>query len=51
MRRIPWVPDDSQTKEDINATGIPALSEDTNNKPATDTQMQRLWWDVDAPNF
>lgn len=51
MRRIPWVPDDSQTKEDINDTGIPALSEDTNNKPATDTQMQRLWWDVDAPNF
>lgn len=51
MRRIPWVPDDSQTKEDIKDTGIPALSEDTNNKPATDTQMQRLWWDVDAPNF
>lgn len=51
MRRIPWVPDDPQTKEDIKATGIPALSEDTNNKPATDTQMQRLWWDVDAPNF
>lgn len=51
MRRIPWVPVDPQTKEDINATGIPALSEDTNNKPATDTQMQRLWWDVDAPNF
>lgn len=51
MRRIPWVPDDPRTKEDINATGIPALSEDTNNKPATDTQMQRLWWDVDAPNF
>ena len=51
MRRIPWVPGDPQTKEDINATGIPALSEDTNNKPATDTQMQRLWWDVDAPNF
>ena len=51
MRRIPWVPDDSQTKEDINDTGIPALSEDTNNKPTTDTQMQRLWWDVDAPNF
>ena len=51
MRRIPWVPDNPQTKEDINATGIPALSEDTNNKPATDTQMQRLWWDVDAPNF
>lgn len=51
MRRIPWVSDDPQTKEDINATGIPALSEDTNNKPATDTQMQHLWWDVDAPNF
>ena len=51
MRRIPWVPVDPQTKEGINATGIPALSEDTNNKPATDTQMQRLWWDVDAPNF
>lgn len=51
MRRIPWVSDDPQTKEDINDTGIPALSEDTNNKPATDTQMQRLWWDVDAPNF
>lgn len=51
MRRIPWVPDDPQTKEDINDTGIPALSEDTNSKPATDTQMQRLWWDVDAPNF
>lgn len=51
MRRIPWVPGDPQTKEDINATGIPALSEDTNNKPATDTQMQRLWWNVDAPNF
>lgn len=51
MRRIPWIPDDSQKKEDINDTGIPALSEDTNNKPATDTQMQRLWWDVDAPNF
>ena len=51
MRRIPWVPVDPQTKEDINDTGIPALSEDTNNKPATDTQMQRLWWDVDAPNF
>ncbi len=50
MRRIPWVPD-VQTEEDIKATGIPALSEDTNNKPATDTQMQRLWWDVDAPNF
>ena len=51
MRRIPWVPVDPQTKEDIKATGIPALSEDTNNKSATDTQMQRLWWDVDAPNF
>lgn len=51
MRRIPWVSDDPQTKEGINDTGIPALSEDTNNKPATDTQMQRLWWDVDAPNF
>lgn len=51
MRRIPWVPGDPQTKEDIKATGISALSEDTNNKPATDTQMQRLWWDVDAPNF
>lgn len=51
MRRIPWVSDDPRTKEDIKATGIPALSEDTNNKPATDTQMQRLWWDVDAPNF
>lgn len=51
MRRIPWVSGDPQTKEDIKATGIPALSEDTNNKPATDTQMQRLWWDVDAPNF
>lgn len=51
MRRIPWVPVDPQTKEDIKATGIPALSEDTNNKPATDTQMQRLWWDVDTPNF
>lgn len=51
MRRIPWVSDDPQTKEDIKATGIPALCEDTNNKPATDTQMQRLWWDVDAPNF
>ena len=51
MRRIPWAPVDPQTKEDIKATGIPALSEDTNNKPATDTQMQRLWWDVDAPNF
>ena len=51
MRRIPWVPGNPQTKEGINATGIPALSEDTNNKPATDTQMQRLWWDVDAPNF
>lgn len=51
MRRIPWVPGAPQTKEDIKATGIPALSEDTNNKPATDTQMQRLWWDVDAPNF
>ena len=51
MRRIPWVSDNPQTKEDIKATGIPALSEDTNNKPATDTQMQRLWWDVDAPNF
>ena len=51
MRRIPWVPGDPQTKEGINATGIPALSEDTNNKSATDTQMQRLWWDVDAPNF
>ncbi len=51
MRRITWVSDDPQTKEDIKATGIPALSEDTNNKPATDTQMQRLWWDVDAPNF
>ena len=51
MRRIPWVPVDPQTKEDIKATGIQALSEDTNNKPATDTQMQRLWWDVDAPNF
>ena len=51
MRRIPWVSNDPQTKEDIKATGIPALSEDTNNKPATDTQMQRLWWDVDAPNF
>lgn len=51
MRRIPWVPVDPQTKEDIKDTGIPALSEDTNNKPATDTQMQRLWWDVDAPNF
>lgn len=51
MRRIPWISGDPQTKEDIKATGIPALSEDTNNKPATDTQMQRLWWDVDAPNF
>ena len=51
MRRIPWMPDNLQEEDDINDTGIPALSEDTNNKPATDTQMQRLWWDVDAPNF
>lgn len=51
MRRIPWMPDNLQEEDDINDTGIPALSEDTNNKPATNTQMQRLWWDVDAPNF
>lgn len=46
MRRIPWASDDPQTKEDIANTGIPALGEG-----ATDTQMQRLWWDNGESNF
>ena len=44
MRRIPWVTDDPQTKEDLNATGLPALG-------GPDLQGTRLWWDVNEPNF
>lgn len=44
IRRLPWFTDDPQTKEDLNATGLPALG-------GPDQQGTRLWWDVDAPNF
>ncbi len=44
IRRIPWVPTDATVKENVNATGIPALG-------GPDQQATRLWWDVDAPNF
>ena len=44
IRRLPWFTDDPQTKEDLNATGLPALG-------GPDQQATRLWWDVDAPNF
>lgn len=50
MRRIPWASDDPQTKSDIEETGIPALLEDAGGS-ASDTQMQRLWWDVVGDNF
>lgn len=50
MRRIPWASDDPQTKADIAETGLPALGEDAGGS-ATDTQMQRLWWDVPGDNF
>lgn len=48
MRRIPWASDDPQTKADIEATGLPALAKDADAETATDTQMQRLWWDKSA---
>ena len=44
IRRIPWVPTDSETKEIVNKSGIPALG-------GPDLQATRLWWDVDVPNF
>lgn len=50
MRRIPWASDDPQTKSDIEETGLPALGEDAGGS-ATDTQMQRLWWDTTDGNF
>ena len=46
VRRIPWVSDDEQTKKDIENTAIPALARDAGEEDASDTQMQRLWWDV-----
>ena len=48
MRRIPWASDDPQTKADIEATGIPALAKGADAETASDTQMQRLWWDKSA---
>ena len=51
MRRIPWASDDPQTNKDIEATGLPALSSDTDGAASSDTQMQRLWWDNGASNF
>ena len=44
IRRIPWVPTDSETKEIVNKSGIPALG-------GPDLQATRLWWDIDVPNF
>ena len=46
IRRMPWAESDPQIIQDLNDTGLPNLGEG-----ATDTQGQRLWWDVDAPNF
>ena len=46
MRRIPWASDDPQTKSDLESTGIPSLAKDAGTDGASDTQMQRLWWDV-----
>ena len=46
IRRIPWIPTDVIAAEMVNTTGIPALGDG-----ATDTQAQRLWWDVDVANF
>lgn len=45
IRRIPWAADDPQVKVDIADTGIPALAKDAGTADASDTQMQRLWWD------
>ena len=44
IRRIPWVPTDSNTKEIVEKSGIPTLG-------GPDQQATRLWWDVDKPNF
>lgn len=51
MRRVPWASDDPQTKSDIEASGIPALAKDAGTSGASDTQMQRLWWDNGQSNF
>lgn len=41
IRRVPWVPSDPLQIEMVNETGLKALG-----NGATDTQAQRLWWDV-----
>ena len=46
IRRIPWVPTEPISIEMVNNSGIQALG-----NGATDTQAQRLWWDVDVANF
>ena len=46
IRRIPWVPSDPIAVEMVTESGIKALGDG-----AEDTQAQRLWWDVDVPNF
>lgn len=44
IRRMPWLPQDEATKEDVNTTGIEALG-------GADLQGTRLWWDVEGGNF
>ena len=51
MRRIPWTYDDSTTKAELEETAIPALGLDAGTRSAANTQMQRLWWDIDCSNF
>ncbi len=51
MRRIPWTYDDSTTKAELEETAIPALGLDAGTRSAANTQMQRLWWDIDWSNF
>lgn len=46
IRRIPWVPGDLIAAEMVANSGLAALGDG-----AEDTQAQRLWWDVDVPNF
>ena len=44
IRRIPWLPEDEETKTIIEKSGIKELG-------GPDEQATRLWWDVDKENF
>lgn len=44
IRRVPWYALDPQTQDIVDKSGKAALGGD-------DLQGQRLWWDVEGPNF